>query len=239
VHRRCSIARLIILIAGAISGCESSIPSTPTVTPPVRVVTTLSAQPFVRAATDRSVTGPTSFVITVAASQPDLLDSVSHESVVGVTLYIPNGTSLWATPLADESIAVIVHPANAIGDLTLAQVRDAFAGRAPEWAAATREEGDDSRMAFEALALNGLKPAATTILAPSPETMLKFVSGTPNGIGFAPLRWVNETVKVVAIEGKRPGEEGYALNTLIVAVAKEEPTGAAREWLAKLQSAQP
>ena len=236
MSRHCTRSTIAILIAALIAGCGGSIPATPTPAPPVRVVTTASASPFVRGATDRTVTGTTPFVITLAASNPDLMAAVTREPVIGITLYFPPESALWATPLGEESIAVVVNPAGTIHELTLSQVQDIYAGRAPEWAAAVREEGDDSRLAFEAMALRGVKPAATTIVAPSPEAMLNFVASTPNGIGYLPLRWVTDDVKAVAVDSRLPTDPEYRLKALIVAVAQQEPSAAAREWLAKVQS---
>lgn len=231
--RHCIFAALTILLAACGTGVRLN---APTPAPSVRVATTASAAPFVRAATDRNTTGPTPFVITLSASNPDLLASAAKESIIGVTLFLPDGASLWATPLGAEPIAVIVNAASPTDELSMGQVQDIYAGRNAAWAAAAREDGDDSRLYFESVALRGLRPAATINVAPSPEAMLKFVSSTPNGIGYLPLRWVDESVKPIAIDGKRPDEEGYPLIALVVAVAKEEPTGPAREWLVKVQS---
>jgi phosphate transport system substrate-binding protein len=199
------------------------------------VVTTLSAQPFVREITDRALTGPTPFSITLAASQAEAL-AAAHESAIGIMLFIPDGTGLWATPLGEEPIAVIVNQASPIDGLTLAQLQDIYAGRDTMWAAAAREDGDDSRLFFEAVALRGLRPAATISLAPSPEAMIRFVSETPNALGYLPLGWADERVKVIAIDGLAPTDEGYPLIALVVAVSKSEPGGPARDWLINVQS---
>lgn len=208
---------------------------TPGPQPPIRIGATASALPFVRAATDRSLTGSIPFQIEIIASYSELLDRAAQGGLIGITMYLPEGSTLWATPLGEERIAVVVNPASAVPDLTLAQVRDIFTGRAPEWGVAVREDGDDSRAAFEALALRGVKPALTALVMPTPEAMRKFVAETPTGIGYLPLRWVDNTVSAAAIDGKPPTADDYALKTLIVAVAKTEPTGAAREWLAAIQ----
>jgi DNA-binding transcriptional LysR family regulator len=200
----------------------------------VRVVTTASAQPYVRAATDRSLTGPAPFIITLAAL-PDLLASARGEPVVGITLYLPDGSGLWATPLGNEPIAIIVNPANSAAGLSLKQLEDIYTGHDPAWTAAAREDGDDSRLFFESVAMQGLRPAATTRLVTTPQAMRAFVASTPDGLGYLPLRWVDETVRAVPIEGKLPNEAGYPLTALIVAVAQSEPNGPAREWLGNLQ----
>lgn len=169
----------------------------------------------------------------LAASTSDLLDQVASGGVIGFTLFLPGESTLWGTPLGEEPIVVIVNPTNAVNDLTLAQVQDIFAGRVGGWSVAVREDGDDSRLAFEAMIET--QPALTSRVAPSPEAMLKFVAQTPDGIGYLPLSWLNETVKALTIDGRPPTDADYELKALLVAIAKEEPTGAAREWLGRLQ----
>jgi len=222
----------LIIITGLSAACATP-PPTPVVQPPIRVVTTVSAQPFLAAATDRAANPGTEFEIALAASTSDLLDQVAGGGVIGLTLFLPGQSTLWGTPLSEEPIVVIVNPASATNDLTLAQVQDIFAGRAAGWAVAVPEDGDDSRLAFEAL--TETQPALTSLVAPSPEAMLKWVAGTPNGIGYLPLRWVTEAVRALTIDGQSPTSDGYKLKALMVAIAKEEPTGNAREWLGRLQ----
>lgn len=161
------------------------------------------------------------------------MDQVANGGVIGITLFLPGESTLWGTPLGEEPLAVIVNPTNPANELTLAQVQDIFAGRVSGWSVAVREDRDDSRLAFESL--TETKPALTSQVAPSPEAMLRFVAETPNGIGYLPLSWVAESVKALTIDGRPPTDADYKLKALIVAVAKEEPTGAAREWLGRLQ----
>ncbi len=223
-----------LVLALSIAACSGA--ATPTPESPVRIGAAASALPFLREATDRSITGSTPFEITIAASNSDLLAKVAGDSIdVGLTLYLPENSILWAAPLGEEKIAVVVNPANTTDDLSLLQVQDIFAGRNSEWTVAVGEDDDDTRIVFEAMALRGVKPALTAVVMPSPEAMLKFVAGTPNGIGYLPLRWVNDTVRAVMIDGRPPTADDYELKVLILAVAKEEPTGRVREWLGRAQ----
>ncbi len=223
-----------LVLALSIAACSGA--ATPTPESPVRIGAAASALPFLREATDRSITGSTPFEITIAASNSDLLAKVAGDSIdVGLTLYLPENSILWAAPLGEEKIAVVVNPANTTDDLSLLQVQDIFAGRNSEWTVAVGEDDDDTRIVFEAMALRGVKPALTAVVMPSPEAMLKFVAGTPNGIGYLPLRWVNDTVRAVMIDGRPPTADDYELKVLILAVAKEEPTGRVREWLGRVQ----
>jgi DNA-binding transcriptional LysR family regulator len=213
--------------------------STPTPEPPVRVVTTASAQPFLNQITHRSLTGPTPFVITLAPTQPDLLLAAGADDIIGISLYLPEGSSLWATPLGSEPIAVIINANATTGGFSLNQLGDIYAGRDTTWAAAVREEGDDSRLFFDITALRGVRPAATIRVAPSPAAMIEYVSGTANGLGYVPMRWLEniEGLTVVKVDDALPGEANYPLTALVVAFAQEEPSGPARDWLGNVQSA--
>jgi hypothetical protein len=228
--------RFPLWVALVLAACGTVPVVTPTSPAPVRVVTTVSAAPFLRALAGRAPAGPASIVIALSPSHADLLQAASgDEALLGLTLFLPDGAAVWATAVGSEPVAVIVNPANGTAELSLGQVQDIYAGRNTQWAAAAREDGDDSRLYFESAALRGLRPAASLNVAPSPEAMLKFVGETPNGIGYLPLHWVDERVKTVALDGTRPGEAGYPLTALVVAVAKAEPAGAAREWLVRVQ----
>ena len=213
--------------------------ATPTPIPEekVRVGVTASTLMFAKTITDRSLTRSTRFEIVVESSSSALLAEAAQEKIgVGITLYLPENSILWATPLGEESIAVIVHPSNTLSNITLAQLQDIYGGRSNEWSAASREEGDDSRIIFDSKALRGVKPALTTALAPSPEAMIKFVSANQKGVGYVPLSWVNNTVKTISLDGTPPTTNNYPLRALIVAVAKQEPSGRTREWLGDVQS---
>ena len=225
---------VVFFIAALTASCASP---TPIAEEKVRVGVTASTLMFARTITDRSLTRSTRFEIVVEASSSALLAEAAQEKIgVGVTLYLPENSILWATPLGEEPIAVIVHPSNNATNLTSAQLQDIYAGRSPEWAAASREEGDDSRIIFDSKALRGVKPALTAALAPSPEAMIKFVAANQKGVGYVPMSWVNDNVKTISLDGKQPTTNNYPLRALIVAVAKQEPSGRTREWLGEIQS---
>lgn len=46
----------------------------------------------------------------------------------------------------------------------------------------------------------------------SGQSVRRFVSQVPNAIGFVDASIVDDTVKLLTIDGKRPGETGYVLN---------------------------
>ncbi|MBI5292029.1 MAG: substrate-binding domain-containing protein [Chloroflexi bacterium] len=221
-----------LLLAALVAGCAGPAPKPP-VAPPVQLATTASAAPFTRLIADRAVTGVAPVEITRVSSNEDLLDSAAQPGVVGLTLFFPQGTPLWATPLGNEPLAIVVHPSRDTVGLTLEAVRQIFSGQTAGWQVTVREAGDDSRAAFEAL--TETRPAPAARVMPSPEAMLNFVSQTPDAIGYLPWRWVTEAVKALPVDGKAPTASDYPLMAMAVAVARQEPTGAVRDWLAQAQ----
>ena len=55
------------------------------------------------------------------------------DSAYLVTNHLDNQSPLWAAPIGQDGIAVIVHPDNAISSLTSAQLRDIYQGWTSNW----------------------------------------------------------------------------------------------------------
>jgi phosphate transport system substrate-binding protein len=167
----------------------------------------------------------------------------------------PPSEGLWAAPVAVDALAVIVHPDNPLTSLTLAQLQQVFAGRTWHWSelgvqvdaeivVVSREPGSGTRAAFEGQALRE-RPEQ----APSPVTtmaMLRFSSAEvvdyvaehPPAIGYVALGALDAqaAVRVIAVEDVTPGSKqgsggAYPLSLPLFIVARQEPTGVARQFL--------
>ncbi|MBI4315358.1 MAG: hypothetical protein HY679_05435, partial [Chloroflexi bacterium] len=126
-----------LLLAALVAGCAGPAPKPP-VAPPVQLATTASAAPFTRLIADRAVTGAAPVEITRVSSNEDLLDSATQPGVVGLTLFFPQGAPLWATPLGNEPLAIVVHPSRDTAGLTLEAVRQIFSGQTAGWQVTVR-----------------------------------------------------------------------------------------------------
>jgi phosphate transport system substrate-binding protein len=156
---------------------------------------------------------------------------------------------LWSAPLALDAIALIVHPDNPVGDLTLAQVRELFGGRISTWrqvgvawdrevTAVSREEGSGVRLNFEGVAMPSQR-AANGACRPAIE-----VDDRPARVRLSPCPVGPVTSTAVVMPGSaavvdyvsaHPGAIGYvsqgALSTQVKAIRVEgvEPTSDAIE----------
>ena len=119
---------------------------------------------------------------------------------------------LTETVLAYDGIAVIVHPDNAVSDLTLETIADIYTGKITTWeeiggtggqiVLIGREAGSGTRDGFETV--TGTKDAcAYRQELTSTGDVITSVSLTPGAIGYASLASVKDTVKTLSINGRR------------------------------------
>lgn len=157
----------------------------------------------------------------------------------------------FATPLAAESLAVVLHPSNPVRDLSLEELADLFTGRAGNWSAVGGEEtavqpvvlppGDALRERFDAAMLKDARVWPGAWIAPSPEAVLELVRSDRGTIGYLPASQLAGSLRVVRLDGMEPqvgitGSASYPLRFTIVATAPEEPEGPVREFLVWLQA---
>ncbi len=122
--------------------------------------------------------------------------------------------------IAKDGVAVVVNPDVAVDDLTLEQIRAIYAGEITNWkevggadktiTVVTREEGSGTRGAFTELTgvltedASGKEVDNTTaeaLVQPSTGAVMETVSTTPDSIGYVSLGSLNDSVKVVKVEG--------------------------------------
>ena len=131
-----------------------------------------------------------------------------------------------------RELAVIVHPRVAVKNLPLAELRRIFHGDRPTWSSALKvnlvvpKPGSAERemmlkRIYEKNELQyrqhwvgkiGRKEAAAGPReAPIPELAVRFVRQTPGAIALVDASDIPDGVTLVAIDGKKPGDAGYAL----------------------------
>jgi len=155
------------------------------------------------------------------------------------------GENIYAAAIGEEEIVMVVHPSNPMDELAFADLQGMYAGSVGSWEEISGSPaslagqpiqiwsylpGEDTRSGFDAAVLSGRDTAPVVNLAPSPKAMLEAVAGSPSAIGFVPGRWVDETVRPVAVD--LPGE---ALREPVLALSAKEPQGQPRQLLLCLQ----
>jgi phosphate transport system substrate-binding protein len=126
-----------------------------------------------------------------------------------------NGIEAEEIVVARDAIAVIVHRANPVDHLTLAQISDIYSGEIDNWAEVggddrpivrlSRETNSGTHVYFLEEVLRLGKPddttlfAADTLLLPSSEGIAAEITYNENAIGYDGLGYVTEEMKVIAV----------------------------------------
>lgn len=137
--------------------------------------------------------------------------------------------------VALDGVAVVVNPNNGVEDLTVEQIAQIFKGEITNWselggadgqiAVFGREAGSGTRGAFEEI-VGVVDTCKYTNEYSSTGDVIGNVASNPNGIGYASLSAVNDSVKAVKVGGVAPSEatvlDGtYAIQRPFVMVTKE------------------
>lgn len=154
---------------------------------------------------------------------------------------------LTETVIAKDGIAIIVNPKNDISNLSLDQLRGIFAGEIASWKDVggkdapihvfTREEGSGTRGAFEELVMGKEKKITGKASVQNATGAIRTaVERDESAIGYISLGSVNERVKVVAVDGIKPGEETvlngtYKLSRPFIYLTKGAPTGVVKAYI--------
>lgn len=143
---------------------------------------------------------------------------------------------LQGTVVAIDGIGMIVHPDNPVTDLTIEQIGDIYTGKISNWkevggsdtpiVCIGREAASGTRDGFEEV--TGTKDNCEySQELTSTGDVVQTVSGNPNAVGYASVASVNDTVKLVSVEGIAPTTENiqngdYRLQRNFVLVTKKD-----------------
>ena len=142
---------------------------------------------------------------------------------------------LKGTTLAYDGIAIIVHPDNAVEDLTVEQIASIYTGEITNWSEVGgadapivligREAGSGTRDGFESITKTKDSCKYGQELT-STGDVITTVGGNPNAIGYASLASVKDSVKALKVGGVTPSEQtikdgSYQVQRPFVLVTKE------------------
>jgi phosphate transport system substrate-binding protein len=127
---------------------------------------------------------------------------------------VTKGIMPVAHVVAMDGIAIIVHPSNPIGNLTVEQVRDIYMGRITNWkqlggpdveiVIISRDTNSGTYETFEGLVMNNEKIHERTEYVGSNGAIRQRVQSTKSAIGYVGLGFVDRSVKALEIGGVMP-----------------------------------
>ncbi len=199
-------------------------------------------QPFAEKLAEQYMSGNPGVKITVqgGGSAVGIQSALSGAAQVGMAdlVHLPEeARALKATVVARDGIAVVVNPANSVGDLTMAQVRDIFNGKVKNWkqvggadapiTVVSREAGSGTRSSFEEI-VGQVDLTKEALIQDSNGTIRETVAMDANAVGYLSHGLVNDRVKALKVDGREctateiAGGK-YALVRPIFLLVKGEP----------------
>jgi len=142
--------------------------------------------------------------------------------------------------IGKDSVAIVVHPANGVSELTMEQASKIFAGEIKNWKelggadeairVITREEGSGTREVFEEFVMTPSEKeiSGAASVKPSNGEVRATVSGDEKSIGYLSLGYVDPSVKAVKIDGVEATVENvlsdkYPIVRTLYLITKGEP----------------
>ena len=127
---------------------------------------------------------------------------------------VAKGIMPVAHVVAMDGIALIVHPSNPVGNLTVEQVRDIYMGKITSWkqlggpdvqiVIISRDTNSGTYETFEKLVMKKEKIHESTEYVGSNGAIRQRVQSTKAAIGYAGLGFVDRSVKALEINGVMP-----------------------------------
>jgi phosphate transport system substrate-binding protein len=215
-----------------------------------------------------STTATAPLVNDLAASYSQLYPSFAFDIVIGnyeamadrlnqgeiayfMSNHLPADSPLWAAPIGQDGIVVIVHPDNPLTDLTIAELREVYQGYIGNWrelsgmelpiTVISREDGSGTRAEFERLVIGERRTVMSAQIAPSSAAVVESVAVRPGSIGYVSMSYLNPSVRPVAVDGVLPTSETvyentYPLRTTLFFIGLTEPVDDYRVFIGWAQS---
>lgn len=185
-------------------------------------------------------------------SYSNLMDNLEGGQIdYVISSYIPIRKDIWAAPIAQDGLVLIVHPDNPILNLDTDTIRDIYTGHITDWESLsnielpmiplTYSDTHDSYHEFHRLIMGRQRITGNAQLVPNIEAMIDQVADTPKAIGYIPLNHITSKVKQLTVNYIEATQETmianiYPLRTTLFVIGREEPSVAYRTFFSWIQS---
>lgn len=178
-----------------------------------------------------------------------------HENAYLLTNHLPLESqatlNLWAAPIGQDGIAIIVHPDNPVRALSSQQLREIYQGYIANWRdlggedreiiVISREDGSGTRAEFEEQVMGVRRTTQAAQIAPSSAAVIEIVARQPGCIGYVSMSYLRTSVNALALDGvmltrQSVEQHTYPLRSTLFVVGQREPQNHERAFIGWLQS---
>ncbi|MCL1793463.1 MAG: phosphate ABC transporter substrate-binding protein PstS family protein [Oscillospiraceae bacterium] len=228
-----------------------------TMTGTLKVNGSTTLQPIAQAAADKlmKMNGNLSITIDGGGSGTGINDAKAGTVNIGMSsreLTSDEMRTLNVYAVANDGIAIIVHPENPVKNLTKDQAAKIFLGEIKNWKEVggndapimvmTRETGSGTRATLEEMILSKQSIVSTATPHSSSALIKQAVAKDKNAIGFDSIGFVDGTVKAVSLDGKQASaatviNNTYGMGRQLFCCTKGKATGLSAMFIDYLKSA--
>lgn len=246
-----------LLALTTLVGCNAYLtPATPptTVPTPMRIHSTPATFPLLETLSSAYIAEYPSRILdhATATHETSLQRLRGDPSGYFISMNLPQEEQLWAAPLAQDGLAIIVHPSNPVRSLTIEQIRRLYRGYSTNWQDVqgadlnvlvfSHNRGTDLRTEFERLVMGQERTTPNAQLLPSTEAVIAQVAANPGAIGYVPLSQSHADVATLAIGDVEASLDSvaqniYPLRTVIYIIGADAPVGTYRDFIGWAQGA--
>lgn len=157
------------------------------------------------------------------------------------------GIEPFATVIAKDGIAVIVHPSNSVTGLSLKDLKAIYTGQISKWSeigggaaksivVISRDTASGTFETFNSLALKKEKVRDDALMLASNQAIATTVANTPGAIGYIGLGYLSDKVKALEIDKVEPSQKTvvsgeYKLSRPLFMYTNGKPKGLAKKFI--------
>lgn len=246
---------LAVLALATLFGCAVESPASTPTTDQMNLTlhSTYATQPLTRDLAQYYMDSRPEFLLeTVDNSYGRLMTQLKQATIdYFISRYVPVDDNIWAAPIAQDGLILIVHPDNPMDDIEMDTIRDIFSGKQTVWQSTSGQQqaivtltypsNNDVYHEFHHLIMGRQRITSNAQVVPNIAAMIEEVSTTPNAIGYIPLSHISDTTQILAINGVYPTQSTvqdnvYPLRTTIFVIGREEPPAIYRTFISWVQS---
>jgi len=158
----------------------------------------------------------------------------------------PSESAVRGILMAQDAIAVVVHPGNPVLEVDTVTLRKIYTGEITSWqqlgwldrriTVIAREEGSGTRGAFDEMVMEDAEVWPGCLVQDSNGSVRETVAHDRFAIGYISLGLVNASIRALSIDGVDPCFESassgeYPLVRPFLFVVKDEPEALAKEFI--------
>ncbi len=185
-------------------------------------------------------------IASIISGTVDIGDASRHIKTKEILKAKELGVNPVENVIANDGIAVVIHPTNPIEKLSINQLKGIYTGKINNWkelggpnmpiVVISRDVSSGTFEVFNKFILEGSKLKEGALMLASNNAVASTVATTPGAIGYVGLGYLNPKIKAIKVEGIMPTvktvqNKTYPLSRTLHMYTNGKPKGLVKEYI--------